>query len=194
MMAQQGDMGASSTHLTRALYALSAPLPSTFPSGLFRLPYSQIENRAIYLGIARKVNLLVKRGTWRTAFEWAKIGLGMAGEEDPVGMLCWCVCLPRSFPLFLSLSSRKTKLIVEVGRVHRLDFLAPKANQNEWFYKLISTLDAAYPGMRVNAYPGLWFAKALCVRNEEEEAKEVRFFPLLSSSSLVVPSMERELI
>jgi len=112
MMAQQGDLGASarsfltprsprspcstytgasSTHLTRALYALSAPLPPTFTSGSFRLPYSQVENRALYLGIARKVALMVKRGTWRTGFEWAKIGLGMGGAEDPVGMLCWCV-------------------------------------------------------------------------------------------------------
>ncbi|GAA6031122.1 hypothetical protein JCM8097_004014 [Rhodosporidiobolus ruineniae] len=142
MMAQQGDLGASSTHLTRALYALSSPLPPTFPSGSFRLPYSQIENRALYLGIARKVALLVKRGTWRTAFEWAKIGLGLGGGSDPVGMLCW------------------------------IDFLAPKAGQQAWFFNLLSSLDAAYPEMRFHAYPGLAFAKALCVRNEEEEAKD----------------------
>ncbi|GAA5855614.1 hypothetical protein JCM8547_001618 [Rhodosporidiobolus lusitaniae] len=142
MMAQQGDLGASSTHLTRALYALSAPLPSTFPSGSFRLPYSQIENRALYLAIARKVALLVKRGTWRTAFEWAKIGLGIGGDADPVGMMCW------------------------------LDFLAPKASQNDWFFKLLNALDEAYPDMRVQNYPGVWFAKALCVRNQEEAAKE----------------------
>ncbi|GAA5970504.1 hypothetical protein JCM11641_007329 [Rhodosporidiobolus odoratus] len=141
MMAQQGDLGASSTHLTRALYALSAPLPATFPSGNFRLPYSQIENRALFLGIARKVNLLVKRGTWRTAFEWAKIALGMGGGEDPMGMLCW------------------------------IDFLAPKAGQQDWFFKLLPSLDTAYPHMGVYNYPGLWYAKALCVRNEEEEAK-----------------------
>ncbi|BGP47134.1 hypothetical protein JCM10450v2_002986 [Rhodotorula kratochvilovae] len=141
MMAQQGDLGASSTHLTRALYALSAPLPPTFPSGSFRLPYSQIENRALYLGIARKVALLVKRGTWRTAFEWAKIGLGMGGGEDPVGMLCW------------------------------IDFLAPKAGQNDWFFSTVAALDAAYPHMRVHSYPGLAYAKALCIRNQEEERK-----------------------
>ncbi|GAA5889777.1 hypothetical protein JCM8208_001128 [Rhodotorula glutinis] len=142
MMAQQGDLGASSTHLTRALYALSAPLPPTFTSGSFRLPYSQVENRALYLGIARKVALMVKRGTWRTGFEWAKIGLGMGGAEDPVGMLCW------------------------------IDFLAPKAGQNDWFFKTIDALDAAYPQMLVQSYPGLAFAKALCIRNQEEERKE----------------------
>ncbi|GAA5823581.1 hypothetical protein JCM11251_000686 [Rhodosporidiobolus azoricus] len=142
MMAQQGDLGASTTHLTRALYALSAPLPPTFPSGSFRLPYSQIENRALFLGIARKVNILVKRGTWRTAFEWAKIGLGLGGGADPVGMLCW------------------------------LDFLAPKAGQQDWFFKLLPAIDTAYPAMRINNYPGMWFARALCIRNQEEEKKE----------------------
>lgn len=104
MMVQQGDLGpfdsefivtfgsleatgASSTHLSKALYALSAPLPTTFPTGNFRLPYCKIENRAFFTGIARKVAILVKRGTWRTACEWAKIALGAGGDADPVGML-----------------------------------------------------------------------------------------------------------
>lgn len=91
--------GASSTHLSRALYALSAPLPPSFPSGSFRLPYSQIENRAFFLGVARKVSILVKRGTWRTACEWSKIALGCGGGADPVGMLVLCVlALARSEP------------------------------------------------------------------------------------------------
>ncbi|GJN89812.1 hypothetical protein Rhopal_002801-T1 [Rhodotorula paludigena] len=140
MMAQQGDQGASATHLARALYVLSAPLPPTFPSGSFRLAYSQIENRALFLGIARKVSLLVKRGTWRTAFEWAKIGLGMGGGEDPVGML--------------------------------IDLLAPKAGQHDWFFKFLPALEAAYPDMHIGSYPGLAFAKAMCVRNQEQERKE----------------------
>ncbi|GAA5950839.1 hypothetical protein JCM21900_002036 [Sporobolomyces salmonicolor] len=142
MMVQQGDLGASSTHLSRALYALSAPLPATFSSGTFRLPYSQIENRAFFLGIARKVAILVKRGTWRTAFEFAKIGLGVGGGADPVGMLCW------------------------------IDFLAPKAGQNDWFLKFVPAMEAAYPEMRVMSYPGLAYAKALVLRNMEEEKKE----------------------
>ncbi|GAA5864219.1 hypothetical protein JCM1840_006705 [Sporobolomyces johnsonii] len=142
MMVQQGDLGASSTYLSRALYALSAPLPATFSSGTFRLPYSQIENRAFFLGIARKVAILVKRGTWRTAFEFAKIGLGVGGGADPVGMLCW------------------------------IDFLAPKAGQNDWFLKFVPAMEVAYPEMRVTSYPGLAYAKALVLRNMEEEKKE----------------------
>ncbi|GAA6064435.1 hypothetical protein JCM10212_006097 [Sporobolomyces blumeae] len=142
MMAQQGDLGASATHLSRALYALSTPLPTTFPTGSFRLAYSQMENRAFFLSIARQVAILHKRGTWRTAFEFAKIALGTGGGDDPVGMLCW------------------------------IDFLAPKANQNEWFLKLVPALDTSYPEMRAACYPGLAFAKALVLRNLEEEKKE----------------------
>jgi hypothetical protein len=57
--------------------------------------------------------------------------------------------------------------------VHRIDFLAPKAGQNEWFLKLVPTLETAYPDMHVESYPGLAFAKALVLRNMEDEKKEV---------------------
>ena len=96
--------GASSTHLSKALYALSAPLPPSFPSGSFRLPYSRIENRAFFLGVARKVSILVKRGTWRTACEWAKIALGVGGESDPVGMLVLFVCSAHAHPVRRSIN------------------------------------------------------------------------------------------
>ncbi|KAK4691433.1 transcription factor 25, partial [Phenoliferia sp. Uapishka_3] len=142
MMVQQGDLGASSTHLSKALYALSAPLPPSFPSGSFRLPYSKIENRAFFTGIARKVSILVKRGTWRTACEWSKIALGAGGETDPVGMLVY------------------------------IDFLAPKAKQHTWFLSLLTSLPTAYPEMRIESYPGLAYAKALCLRGLEEESSE----------------------
>ena len=101
MQVQQGDLGAAATHLNKALYALSAPLPATFPQGLFRLPYTKIENRAFFTGIARKVSILVKRGTWRTACEWAKIALGAGGDADPVGMLVLSVLL-NIHPVLLS--------------------------------------------------------------------------------------------
>ncbi|BGP54746.1 hypothetical protein JCM8202v2_002333 [Rhodotorula sphaerocarpa] len=144
MMAQQGDSGASSTHLNRALYALSAPLPPTFTSGSFRLPYSRIENRALFIAIARKVALLVKGGTWRTAFEWAKIGLSVSGNADPLGMLCW------------------------------LDVLAPKAGQNDWLLRLVPALEKAYPEMCIRGYPGLAFGRALALRNLEQEKKPAK--------------------
>lgn len=69
------------------------------------------------------------------------------------------------------LASSNTEL--EIG-AYRIDFLAPKAGQNDWFLKFVPALDAAYPDMHITSYPGLAFAKALVLRNMEEEKKEVR--------------------
>jgi len=67
---------------------------------------------------------------------------------------------------------------------YRIDFLAPKAGQNDWFLKFVPTLDAAYPDMNITSYPGLAFAKALVLRNMEEEKKEVRQREVASLSLL----------
>lgn len=175
MNAQQGDIGASSTYLSKALYALSAPLPTSFLAGSFRLAYGQVENRAFFLAVARKVALLVKRGTWRTAAEWSKIALGVGGVNDPVGMLLF------------------------------IDFLMPKAKQDQWFLSFLEKYPVAYPAsvccsllfsssgvsklttiegeQRLESYPGLAFAKALCLRNLEADKSEVRSFCLFVPST-----------
>jgi hypothetical protein len=54
-----------------------------------------------------------------------------------------------------------------------IDFLAPKARQGPWFLSLLDALHVAYPSMRVASYPGLAYAKALCLRGMEEDAGEV---------------------
>jgi hypothetical protein len=57
-----------------------------------------------------------------------------------------------------------------------IDFLAPKARQNEWYLSLLESIPKAYtnqPEMKLEAYPGLAYAKALCLRNIEEEKKQV---------------------
>lgn len=140
MQTQQGDTGAATDYLAKALYALSSPLPASFNSGSFRLPYSQIENRAFFLAIARNIAILAKKGTYRTALEWCKIALGCGGGsgkegnfEDPVGVLLW------------------------------IDFLAPKAKEDEWLLSLLSIGG-------IEKYPGLAYAKALSLRNLEIES------------------------
>lgn len=55
----------------------------------------------------------------------------------------------------------------------RVDVLAPKAGQNDWLSRLVPALDKAYPEMRIQSYPGLAYAKALCLRNVEQERKSV---------------------
>lgn len=54
-----------------------------------------------------------------------------------------------------------------------IDFLAPKSGQNSWFLSTLDALKNAYPQMRLDNYPGLAYAKALCIRGLEEENSEV---------------------
>jgi hypothetical protein len=56
----------------------------------------------------------------------------------------------------------------------RLDFLAPKANQDEFFIELLDNLAALQNrdpngGIYTEAYPGLYYARALCLRAIEEK-------------------------
>lgn len=39
--------------------------------------------------------------------------------------------------------------------------------------RLVPALDKAYPEMCIQSYPGLAYAKALCLRNVEQERKSV---------------------
>lgn len=77
-------------------------------------------------------------------------------------------CVGTSESVFSVISYPERKFLL-----YRIDFLAPKAGQNDWFLKFVPTLDAAYPDMNITSYPGLAFAKALVLRNMEEEKKEV---------------------
>lgn len=166
MQVQQGDLGASSTALSKALYALSAPLPASFTSGNFRLSYSKIENRAFFLGISRKVNILLKRGTWRTGVLRTPSGRKLTMSQLASGpRLLWVQAAIRT----RSVCSSCMHYHAASARadVPRIDFLAPKAKQDEWFLGMLESLPAAYPHMRVANYPGLAFAKALCLRNIE---------------------------
>ncbi|KDE05520.1 hypothetical protein MVLG_04113 [Microbotryum lychnidis-dioicae p1A1 Lamole] len=164
MLNQQGDLTGSSQHLARALYAMSAPLPPSFTSGSFRLSYNRIENRAFFIALARNVAIQTKRGTWRTATEWAKIALGCSGGMDPMGMLCF------------------------------LDFLAPKSGQNEWLLSLLEELPKVYPNQpecQVDLYPGLAYAKALCLRqlHPKETSSDSVATKALASAILRFPAV-----
>ncbi|SCV70554.1 BQ2448_3316 [Microbotryum intermedium] len=164
MLNQQADLTGSSQHLARALYAMSAPLPPSFTSGSFRLSYNRIENRAFFIAVARNVAIQTKRGTWRTATEWAKIALGCSGGMDPMGMLCF------------------------------LDFLAPKSGQNDWFLSLLDELPNVYPNQpecQVDLYPGLAYAKALCLRqlHPKETSSDSVATKALTSAILRFPAV-----
>ena len=86
----QGDHSVSGDLLERALFSLGRSVHSTFPAalrgGTARLSFESPANRELYLTIWRYIQNLSQRGTWRTAFEWAKVLLQFSTASDPYGM------------------------------------------------------------------------------------------------------------
>ncbi|RMD44843.1 hypothetical protein DV735_g406, partial [Chaetothyriales sp. CBS 134920] len=86
----QGDHALSGDLLERALFSFGRSLHSSFPlamrNGLARLSFSEPANREFYLAVWRYIRNLEMRGTWKTAFEWAKLLLQLDPRSDPYGV------------------------------------------------------------------------------------------------------------
>ncbi|KAJ9476111.1 Ribosome quality control complex subunit 1 [Pseudozyma hubeiensis] len=115
----QGDLGQAADFNDRALFALERCASPYFTSCLSSttsgpplVNFNKIENRAFYMAIHRNIGFLGRRGTWKTALEWAKLllGLGQDGEDHHAALL-W------------------------------IDFLAIKSRQHRWLLELIERLD-----------------------------------------------------
>ncbi|MCJ1323558.1 hypothetical protein MMC10_000219 [Thelotrema lepadinum] len=87
---QQGDHSVSVDLLERALFAFGRSMHSSFHNALSegkaRLDFRRPENREFWLTAYRYIGSLGQKGTWRTAFEWAKLLLSLDPEEDPYSM------------------------------------------------------------------------------------------------------------
>ena len=84
---QQGDHSVASDLLERTLFTFGRSVHSTFThalsEGKARLDFRRPENREFWLAAWRYVKDLGQRGTWRTAYEWAKLILSLDPEGDP---------------------------------------------------------------------------------------------------------------
>ena len=84
---QQGDHSVSGDLLERALFTFGRSVHSSFTNALTegkaRLDFRRPENREFWLTAWRYVKDLGQRGTWRTAYEWAKLILSLDPEGDP---------------------------------------------------------------------------------------------------------------
>lgn len=90
ILKQQGDHSLAGDLYERALYGFGRSVQSTFGSALSegkaRMDFRRPENREFWLTAWRYIGSLVQRGTFRTAYEWAKLLLSLdpEGEEgDP---------------------------------------------------------------------------------------------------------------
>jgi len=84
---QQGDHSVSGDLLERALFSFGRSVQSSFTTALSqgkaRLDFRRPENREYWLAAWRYTNNLGQRGTWRTAYEWARLILSLDPEGDP---------------------------------------------------------------------------------------------------------------
>jgi hypothetical protein len=91
----QGDLGQAGDFNSRALFAYErTALPAftgalTSASGPPQLDFGGVENRGFWLAAHRHINFLGRRGTWRTALEWAKLVLGLDAPADPHAIVLW---------------------------------------------------------------------------------------------------------
>lgn len=87
------DHTTSGDLLERALFSLGRSVHSTFAKsiseGRARLDFRRPENREFWLASWRHMQNLSMRGTWRTVYEWAKLLLSLAPDEDPYAI--WMV-------------------------------------------------------------------------------------------------------
>lgn len=82
----QGDHAVSADLLERALFNIGRSAHSSFGTrlkeGLARLDFVHSENRELWLVGWRYIANLGMKGTWRTAYEWAKLLLSL-NDSDP---------------------------------------------------------------------------------------------------------------
>jgi hypothetical protein len=86
----QTDHALSSDLLERALFTFGRASLSLFNTNLAqgkaRLDFRRPENRELWLAGYQYIKSLIMKGTYRTAFEWAKFLLSLDPEEDPYCM------------------------------------------------------------------------------------------------------------
>ncbi|KAI5301289.1 hypothetical protein KEM56_001843 [Ascosphaera pollenicola] len=87
----QGDHAVAADLLERALFNIGRSVHSSFSNllkeGRARLSFRRRENREVWLTVWRYILNLGMKGTWRTAYEWAKLLLSLQ-PDDP-----YCISL-----------------------------------------------------------------------------------------------------
>jgi hypothetical protein len=83
----QGDHSLCADLLERALFNFGRAAASAFgpalKDGTARIPFNRLANRELYLNIWRYIRTLETKGTYATAFEWAKLLFQLNTTSDP---------------------------------------------------------------------------------------------------------------
>ena len=158
----QSDHSLSSDLLERALFTFGRAASTLFNTkisqGKARLDFARPENRELWLAGYQYIKSLVMKGTYQTAFEWAKLLLSLDPEGDPY-------CMGRLMIHQLALRAHEHNWL--------LDFASSQISMN-W------SEDGKRSGASIHMSPSLAFA-ALQLR-DGKKARE-----LLSESMQTVP-------
>ncbi|GJJ07877.1 hypothetical protein Clacol_002083 [Clathrus columnatus] len=164
----------ASDFTSRALFAYERSFSSAFnfTTGIHRLDFDRVENRVLYLALARHITDLNRRGTPQTAFEFARLLLGLDPHTDPQGALLY------------------------------LDSFAIKAKQHDWLLKLWNTHEDIMNVQQnssenkkrrfnVTLLPGWHWSRALALFEQEGERDNahVRSTEALKTAILTFPSI-----
>lgn len=173
--AQNEDQGGSLNLLNQTLFVhekvLNGSNVNFFNHGNFRLDFRSIENRNLFKALDRKLSYLIKQGCYRTALETCKLLLSLDPYRDAYASLLW------------------------------IDFLAAKSNQTQFFLHFIERLPNLQNrdpegGIYTEAYPGLYYTRALCLRALEEKTQSSNHDPsdfALESAILRFPQVIKPL-
>ncbi|KAF8486516.1 transcriptional repressor TCF25-domain-containing protein [Gautieria morchelliformis] len=155
--------------MSRALFAYERAFSGAFnlTTGIHRLDFDHVENRVFFLALARNVIDLNRRGTPRTAFEFARLLLTLEPHTDPHGALL------------------------------HLDYLAIKAGQAQWLlgvWDAYANMDLGKDGearFDVTILPGWCWSRALALFEKEDEghAEHLESTQALKDAILAFPSI-----
>lgn len=158
------DNNQASDFVERAMFAFERAFTASFniTTGQNRLDFARIENRPFFLALHRHIINLQRRGTMRTAFEFARLLLSLDPHIDPHGALLY------------------------------LDHLAVKAGMYEWLLEVweiwgkVSIETGSTPGpdddfedtrIEIQFLPGWMWSRALAMWNiEKQKGDAVGYF------------------
>jgi tetratricopeptide (TPR) repeat protein len=88
ILIRQGDKSNSNGLIERGLFIFDRSFKQSFElgNGLSRFPFNYYLNRQFYLTLFRYVEVLTKKGTYYTAWNYARLLLSLDPKEDPYGV------------------------------------------------------------------------------------------------------------
>ncbi|CUA69347.1 Transcription factor 25 [Rhizoctonia solani] len=155
IMKHQEELSQAADFVERAIYAFEHAFPVAFDitTGSSRLDFDRIENRPLFLALHRHVLSLSRRGTPRTAFEFARLLFALDPIGDPHGAAFY------------------------------LDYLSAKGGMGQWLLDVwnlwpeireeIANNPLVSHGIDIRCLPGWAYTRALVLYDQECKKRDV---------------------